>query len=83
MSLSSAASCIAAKMSAYSSIEAMVAKKANIFFLVLGFQMSKREIANLAEDFDFDGGNKRAKNEEHGDEELRCFSLSANRCIIR
>ena len=40
--------------------------------------MSKRELANLAEDFDFDGGNKRAKNEEHGDEELRCFTLSAN-----
>lgn len=40
--------------------------------------MSKRELANLTEDFDFDAGNKRAKNEEYGDEELRCFTLSAN-----
>lgn len=40
--------------------------------------MSKRELSNLAEDFDFDGAHKRAKNEEYGDEELRCFSFSAN-----
>ena len=40
--------------------------------------MSKRELASLAEDFDFDGAHERAKNEERGDEELRYFSLSAN-----
>lgn len=40
--------------------------------------MSKRELANLAEEFDFDGAQKRAKNEEHRDEEVRCFSFSAN-----
>lgn len=40
--------------------------------------MSKRELANLAEEFVFDGARKRAKNEEDADEELRCFSFSAN-----
>lgn len=40
--------------------------------------MSKRELANLAEDFDFDGAHTRAKNGEHREEKLRCFSLCAN-----
>jgi len=45
--------------------------------------MSKRELANLAEELDFDV--KRAKNEEkeHGDEGLRFFTLSANEMYNR
>lgn len=40
--------------------------------------MSKRELANLAEEFDFDGERKTKENGGEDEELIRCFKYSAN-----
>lgn len=40
--------------------------------------MSKRELANLAEEFDFDGERKTKNNGDEDEELIRCFTYSAN-----